>query len=153
MVRCYRTDGLLLKGCSLIFLPANTQPLWLSTLVCFWCGGCQWCRESWRRTFCQQQHTVRHHGWTLYTTPRVQTVVRHDGKHLRCIVSYLSVVLPLITWCEWSAGYLLHHMHTGSHFHLLLSAFSHLEIWHLALNMLVLWSFAPTFLCKYTGTM
>ena len=46
---------------------------------------------------------------------------------------------------------LLHHTmsHTGSHLHLLQSACSHLEIWHLTLNMLVLWSFAPTFLCMY----
>ena len=31
---------------------------------------------------------------------------------------------------------------------ILLSEFSHLEVWHLGINMLVLWSFAPALLSK-----
>ena len=38
---------------------------------------------------------------------------------------------------------------TESTLPLVLSGFSHIEPWHLSLNMLALWSFAPAFLCKY----
>ena len=34
---------------------------------------------------------------------------------------------------------------------LLLSEFSHTEIWHIALNMVVFWSFAPALLCRYNN--
>ena len=37
----------------------------------------------------------------------------------------------------------------GSTISMLLACFSHVEFWHIGINMLVLWSFMQTFECEY----
>lgn len=94
--------------------------------------------------------------WRLFSvhccmgTPRDQQCTYAPLPFPLCIPKFCTKPQSVYVYVKcWTYHRVFSLPYTGSHLHLLLSEFSHLEVWHLALNMLVLWSFAPTFLRTY----